>query len=93
MIYTAHSGSRPVEIFKASAGGGQPVPLTRLNEQILSQYGLTPFEEFWVENPTDEAKIHSFLLKPTTLSISISSSLFSDICLTGVSRQPCAGAF
>jgi dipeptidyl aminopeptidase/acylaminoacyl peptidase len=64
MIYTAHSGSRPVEIFKASASGGQPVPLTRINDELFAQYSLAPFEEFWVESPSDKAKIHSFLLKP-----------------------------
>ena len=64
MIYSAHSGSRPAEIFKVNSTGGSPTPLTRLNDELLSLYQLTPLEEFWVENPEDKSRVHSFLVKP-----------------------------
>jgi dipeptidyl aminopeptidase/acylaminoacyl peptidase len=63
LIYTEQSGSRPTEIFRASSAGGIPVPLTRINDQTLVQYALSPFEEFWVEG-AEGARIHSFLVKP-----------------------------
>ncbi len=63
MIYTEQSGSRPVEIFRASSGGGAPSPLTRLNDTLLAGYQLTPLEEFWVEG-AERAQVHSFLVKP-----------------------------
>ncbi|MGH9631631.1 MAG: prolyl oligopeptidase family serine peptidase, partial [Bryobacteraceae bacterium] len=62
MIYSEQSGSRPAEIFRASASGGAAVPLTRLNENLLSQYELPALQEFWVERP--EVRVHSFLLMP-----------------------------
>jgi dipeptidyl aminopeptidase/acylaminoacyl peptidase len=64
MIYSENSGSRPSEIFRASSGGGAAVALTRLNDNLLAGYHLTALEEFWVENPADKTRIHSFLLKP-----------------------------
>ncbi|MEZ5403622.1 MAG: S9 family peptidase [Bryobacteraceae bacterium] len=63
MIYSEHSGSKPVELYKASSAGGAPEPLTKINSDILSLYDLTPFEEFWVEG-AERAQVHSFLLKP-----------------------------
>jgi dipeptidyl aminopeptidase/acylaminoacyl peptidase len=44
--------------------GGAPVPLTKLNEAVLADYQLTPLEDFWVENPDDRTRVHSFLIKP-----------------------------
>jgi dipeptidyl aminopeptidase/acylaminoacyl peptidase len=64
MIYSETSGSRPAEIFRASSGGGTAIPMTRINDAFLSGYQLTPLEEFWVENPTDKTRVHSFVLKP-----------------------------
>jgi dipeptidyl aminopeptidase/acylaminoacyl peptidase len=63
MIYTEQSGSRPVEIFRASSGGGAPLALTRLNDERLAEYRLTPLEELTVES-MDGARIHSFIVKP-----------------------------
>jgi Tol biopolymer transport system component len=36
MIYTEQTGSRPVEIFKASSTGGDATPLTHLNDDLLN---------------------------------------------------------
>jgi dipeptidyl aminopeptidase/acylaminoacyl peptidase len=63
LIYSEMSGSKPVEIYRASSAGGAPVPLTRLNEPILNGHSLTALEEFWVDS-TDRTRVHSFLVKP-----------------------------
>lgn len=65
MVYTEATGSRPAEIFRIASTGGAPVPLTRLNDSLLSQYALSPFEEFWVRG-AENARVHSFLLKPAS---------------------------
>ena len=64
MIYTSNSGSRPAEIFRVGSTGGTPAPLTKLNDELLARYELTPLEEFWVESPADKSRVHSFLVKP-----------------------------
>jgi dipeptidyl aminopeptidase/acylaminoacyl peptidase len=63
MIYTEMSGSRPVEIYRATSAGGAGVPLTRLNDALLNAVQLTPLEELWVDSP-DRTRIQSFLVKP-----------------------------
>ncbi|MCC7173740.1 MAG: S9 family peptidase [Bryobacterales bacterium] len=63
MVYTEHSASSPVEIFRASSSGGAATPLTRLNEPLLASHALTPAEEFWVEG-AEAARVHSFLVRP-----------------------------
>lgn len=63
MIYTEQSASRPVEIFRASSTGGTAVALTRLNDELLATYQLTPAEEFWTEG-AEQAQVHSFLVRP-----------------------------
>ncbi len=68
LICTEQSGSSPVEIYRVSQLGGMPLPLTRLNDTVLNQYDLTPFEEFWVD-AADGEKIHSFLLKPPNFDV------------------------
>jgi dipeptidyl aminopeptidase/acylaminoacyl peptidase len=67
MIYTEQSGSRPVEIFRASATGGPAVPLTRLNDSILSNVSLRPLENFWVES-SDKTRVNAFVAKPPDFS-------------------------
>jgi dipeptidyl aminopeptidase/acylaminoacyl peptidase len=68
MVYSETSGSRPAEIYRASSGGGTAIPMTRLNDTLLAGYHLTALEEFWVDNPNDKTKIHSFLVKPPNFS-------------------------
>ncbi len=64
LIYTEHSGSKPIEIYRAVSTGGTPTPLTRLNAGDLAQYQITPLEEYWVESPADKTRVHTFLVKP-----------------------------
>jgi dipeptidyl aminopeptidase/acylaminoacyl peptidase len=68
LIYSEHSGARPVELFRASAGGGRPVPLTNLNNDVLRSHALSRLEEFWVENPADRSRVHSFLIRPPNMT-------------------------
>ena len=63
LVYTDQSGASPVEIYKAASGGGAPVAMTHLNDELLSQYDLRPFEEFTATG-AEGAQVHSFLLKP-----------------------------
>jgi dipeptidyl aminopeptidase/acylaminoacyl peptidase len=63
MVYSAHSGSRPAEIYRISSSGGSPVALTRINDAVLSQYELPALEDFWVEG-SEKTQVHSFLLRP-----------------------------
>ena len=63
MIYTEQSGSAPTEIYRAASSGGAPVALTHLNDALLSQYTLTPLEDFWVES-SDKSRVQSFVVKP-----------------------------
>ena len=63
MVYSEQSGSKPAELFKVTSGAGGPMPLTRLNDELLEQYQLPALDEFWVK-AGDQARIHTFLLKP-----------------------------
>lgn len=63
MVYSQNSGSRPVELYRVASSGGAAVPLTRINDVLLSQYHLPALEEMWVQSP-DGVRIHSFVVKP-----------------------------
>lgn len=62
MVYTEQSGSRPVELFRASSAGSE-TPLSRLNDAVLSRHALTSLENFWVEG-AEGARVQSFMVKP-----------------------------
>src|SRR5258708_8423630 len=63
MIYSGQSGSAPTELYRAASSGGTASALTHLNDELLSQYQLTPLEEFWVEGP-QQAPAQSFIVNP-----------------------------
>jgi dipeptidyl aminopeptidase/acylaminoacyl peptidase len=63
MIYTEVSGSKPVEIYRATSGAGTGTALTHLNDAILNTVQLTPLEELMADAP-DRARIQSFVVKP-----------------------------
>jgi dipeptidyl aminopeptidase/acylaminoacyl peptidase len=63
IVFTRQSGDSPVEICKASSGGGAAIALTHLNDNLLNEYQLTPYEEFSIST-ADGAQVQSFLLKP-----------------------------
>lgn len=67
MIYSEQTGSRPTEIFRANSGGGVGVPLTHLNDALLSSTTLQPLEELWVDG-AEKTRVHSFLVKPPNFS-------------------------
>jgi len=63
MVYTAMTGTAPMEIFRVSSTGGDPVAMTRLNDGILNAHQMTPLEEFWADAP-DGARVQYFVVKP-----------------------------
>jgi len=63
MVYVGQSGTQPARLLRISSAGGSPEPLTRINDVFLSNYQLSPLEEFWVEAP-DRVRVHSFMVKP-----------------------------
>ena len=67
MIYTEVSGSRPTEIYRATSNGGTGVPLTHLNDAILSNAAITPLEEMYADSP-DHTRVHAFIVKPPDFS-------------------------
>jgi len=69
MIYCDQSGSRPVEINKATSKGGTGASLTHLNDALLDQYQLTALENISVDG-AEGAKIESFIVKPPGWSAS-----------------------
>lgn len=62
MLYTEHSGSKPVEIYRA-APRQTPVALTKLNDDLLAQYSIPALEELNVEG-AEKTPVASFVLKP-----------------------------
>jgi dipeptidyl aminopeptidase/acylaminoacyl peptidase len=63
MVYTAVTGSSPLEIYRAQSSGGSATALTHLNDEVLQSHGLQPLEEIWVEG-AEKARVHAFLVKP-----------------------------
>lgn len=63
LIFTENSGTKPAEIYKVSSTGGAPEPLSRINDDMLARYQLTPLEEFAVDG-AEGTKVSSFLVKP-----------------------------
>jgi dipeptidyl aminopeptidase/acylaminoacyl peptidase len=68
IVFTRQSGDSPAEICKAMSTGGAAIPLTHLNDDLLSRYQLTSLEDFWVTskdaNGTESTQVQSFLVKP-----------------------------
>ena len=67
MIYTEVSGSHPAEIYRATSSGGAGVPLTHLNDAVLSNAALTPLEEMYADS-SDKTRVHAFIVKPPDFS-------------------------
>ena len=63
MIYTSQSASAPVELYRTTSSGGEPIALTHLNDAVLANYALPKLEEMDVEAP-DKVRVHYFVLKP-----------------------------
>ncbi len=68
LIYTAQSGSHPVEIFRGFASGGAPARLTHENDAILGRYTLPDYEEIRYASD-DGSEVSGFLLKPANLDL------------------------
>lgn len=63
MVYSGHSGSSPVEIFRGASTGGAAVRLTHFNDAVLGAHDLTPLEEVGYEG-ADGKKIQGLIVKP-----------------------------
>src|SRR5579863_7769445 len=63
IVFTRQSGASPAEIFRGVSSGGDAVPLTHLNDDLLSQYQLTSLEDFWVTG-AENTQVQSFIVKP-----------------------------
>jgi dipeptidyl aminopeptidase/acylaminoacyl peptidase len=63
IVFTRQSGSGPSEIFRGTSNGGDAVPLTHLNDPLLSRYQLTDLDSFSV-TAADGTPIQSFVVKP-----------------------------
>ncbi len=63
MIYSGSSGSHPAAIFHGFSTGGQPVQLTRMNDDVMKEFALVPVDEVSYQS-TDGARIEGFLVKP-----------------------------
>ena len=63
LVYAEQSGSRPVEIFKATSKGGSGIALTHLNDDIVNGYQLTRLERMTADGP-EASKVESFIVKP-----------------------------
>ncbi len=63
MVYSGHSGSSPMEIFRGSSSGGQAARLTHLNDDVFAEHHVTPLEEVWYEG-AEGAKVQGLVVKP-----------------------------
>ncbi|HWB95809.1 MAG TPA: S9 family peptidase, partial [Bryobacteraceae bacterium] len=63
MVYSQQSAAQPSELYRASATGGIPAALTRLNDAVLNAHQLTPVEEMWVDG-AENAQVQTFVIKP-----------------------------
>jgi dipeptidyl aminopeptidase/acylaminoacyl peptidase len=63
MIYTAQSGSRPAEIYRGVASGGQPLALTHLNDALFNEFAAANFEEVSYDS-ADGTRASGFEVKP-----------------------------
>ena len=68
LIYTAQSGSHPVEIFRGFASGGAPLRLTHENDAALARHTLPDYEEIRYAS-RDGSEVSGFLLKPADLDL------------------------
>lgn len=69
MIYTEQSGSKPIEIYKATSKGGTGIAITHLNDAVLNASQLTPLENISVDS--EGAKVESFVVKPPGFNASL----------------------
>ena len=63
MIYSVHSASHPVEIYRGFSSGGPPIQLTHLNDDVMEAYESGEVEEITYES-IDGTSISGFLVQP-----------------------------
>jgi dipeptidyl aminopeptidase/acylaminoacyl peptidase len=68
-IFTRNSATRPVEIFRANADGTNATQITRINEEVMAQFGLRAAEEISWEG-AGKAKVYGYIVKPANFDAS-----------------------
>ena len=63
LIYSVHSASHPVTLFRGFSSGGPAVQLTHLNDELMAGHELGAVEEITYESG-DGMSISGFLVKP-----------------------------
>lgn len=63
LIFLRQAINRPADIWSFDLGKKQPVQLTDINRELLSELAMNKADEFWFEGASKE-KVHGFLLKP-----------------------------
>lgn len=63
MIYSVHSASHPVEIYRGFSSGGPPIQLTHLNDDVMEAHESGEVEEITYES-IDGTSISGFLVQP-----------------------------
>jgi dipeptidyl aminopeptidase/acylaminoacyl peptidase len=62
LLFTRMSLQHPIEIYKL-VSKTPPVPLTHINDALLSQVAMSTIESFWFKGAKDD-KVEGFLVKP-----------------------------
>ena len=68
LLFTRMSVQHPAEIYKID-GKTPPVPVTHVNDSLLSQVSMSPLESFWFKGAYGD-KVQGFLVKPPNFDAS-----------------------
>jgi dipeptidyl aminopeptidase/acylaminoacyl peptidase len=63
IVVTRRAVGEPVEIWRTTSQGKNPLRLTFLNKQVEDEVDIRPAEEMWISSSTGK-KIHTFIVKP-----------------------------
>jgi dipeptidyl aminopeptidase/acylaminoacyl peptidase len=67
IVFTRHSLTRPIEIFRANADGSGATQVTRTNEAFMADFNLKPAEDVTWDGAAG-AKVHGFVVKPANFT-------------------------
>jgi dipeptidyl aminopeptidase/acylaminoacyl peptidase len=67
LVFSHNSMTRPNEIFTSSSDGSNPMPLTRVNEALMSSFGLKAAEEVTWTGAMG-AKVAGWIVKPANFN-------------------------
>jgi dipeptidyl aminopeptidase/acylaminoacyl peptidase len=67
IIFTRHTLTRPIEVFRANSDGSNVAQVTKTNETLLGEFNLKPAEDLTWDGAAG-AKVHGFLVKPANFT-------------------------